>query len=66
MITLDACGISCPEPLVMLQNALKTNKELMLLLDSKNALDNCIHYAEKQGFTTKTTQEDDVFKIHIV
>ena len=65
MKTVDACGISCPEPLLMLKNALKTEKEIMLLLDSKNALDNCEDYAKKQGLFVSTTTENAVFKVHI-
>ena len=65
MKTIDACGISCPEPLLMLKNALKAGKEVMLLLDSKNALENCEGYAKKQGLSVDTQAEGDIFKVHI-
>ena len=65
MITLDACGISCPEPLLMLKKALKTEKEVVLLVDSKNALDNCEDYARKNGFSVNTTEGADNYKLHI-
>ena len=65
MKTLDACGISCPEPLLMLKNALKTEEEIILLLDSKNALDNCEGYAKGKGFSVNTTTDIDKYKIHI-
>ena len=65
MITLNACGISCPEPLLMLKNALKTEKEVLLLVDSKNALDNCGDYARKNGFSVNTTKDADNYKLHI-
>ena len=65
MKTLDACGISCPEPLLMLKNALKTEKVVLLLVDSKNALDNCEDYARKNGFSVKTTSEGDKFQVQI-
>ena len=65
MKTLDACGISCPEPLLMLKNALKTEKEVLLLVDSKNALKNCEGYAKSMGFSVNTTTESDKYKIHI-
>ena len=65
MKTLDACGISCPEPLLMLRNALKTEKEIILLVDSKNAFDNCEGYAKKKGFSVNTITEIDKYKIHI-
>jgi len=65
MKTLDACGFSCPEPLLMLKNALKTENKIMLLLDSKNALDNCESYAKKLGFSVSTTTENKIFKLYI-
>ena len=65
MKTIDACGISCPEPLLMLKNALNTEKEVMLLVDSKNAYDNCESYARKKGFSVNTVTDADKYKIHI-
>ena len=65
MKTIDACGISCPEPLLMLKNALLTEQEIMLLVDSKNALDNCKSYAIKQGLSVNTVTDADKYKIHI-
>jgi len=65
MKTLDARGISCPEPLIMLKNSLKTEKEVLLYLDSKNALSNCESYAKKQGFTVSTTTGSGIYKVYI-
>ena len=66
MKTIDACGISCPEPLLMLKDALKGEKEIKLLVDSKNALENCESYARKEGFTVKTTSDQDKYSIHAI
>lgn len=63
MTTLDARGISCPEPLLMLKKALKTEVEFTLLVDSKNAFDNCEDFAKKQGFTVE--KENDEYKMRI-
>lgn len=63
--TLDACGISCPEPLLMLKNALKTERELLLLVDSENALANCESYARDRGFSVDTTAAGGRYEIHI-
>jgi TusA-related sulfurtransferase len=65
MKTLDACGISCPEPLLMLKNELATEKELLLLVDSKNALDNCRDYAASQGFSVNVTADAGKYALHI-
>jgi len=66
MKVLDACGYSCPEPLLMLQKALKTDLELTLLVDSKNARKDCEEYAKRQGFTVNVVTENEVFKLVIV
>ena len=65
MMTLDARGISCPEPLIMLKNALTTETELTMLVDSKAALDNCEKFAKKQGFTVDAEKEGDTFTMRI-
>jgi len=57
MINLDARGISCPEPLIMLKKALKTETELTLLADSKGVVQNCKTYAEKLNFVVEVTEE---------
>ena len=65
MKTIDACGISCPEPLLMLEKALETERELNLLVDSRNALENCREYAVKKGYTVKVNVEKDQFNLHV-
>ena len=55
MKTVDACGMSCPEPLLLLKKALETEKEILLLVDNKNALDNCRGYAGGRGCAVDTT-----------
>jgi len=62
MAILDARGISCPEPLLMLKKALQTETQLTLLVDSKNALENCESYAKKQGYTVTTEMQGDTFR----
>ena len=65
MKTVDACGVSCPEPLLMLKNALNSEKDVMLIVDSKSALENCENYARKNGFSVKTTSHGDKYEIHV-
>ena len=57
-MTLDARGFSCPEPMVMIKKALKTEKELTMLLDTKGAAQNCESYAAREGFNTVLTSKD--------
>jgi len=68
MINLDARGLSCPEPLLMLKKAIKNNKtkeEMCLLLSSQNALENCKRFAEKSGYTTSIQEEENGYKLVI-
>ena len=65
MMTLDARGISCPEPLIMLKNALKTEAQLTMLVDNKATLDNCEKFAKKQGFAVDVEKDGDTFKMQI-
>jgi len=65
MKTIDACGMSCPEPLLMLKGALKTEEEVALIVDNKGARDNCEHYAKRQGFAVNVTPDGSNYKLHI-
>ncbi|MCL2221118.1 MAG: sulfurtransferase TusA family protein [Oscillospiraceae bacterium] len=65
MTTLDARGVSCPEPLLMLKSALKNESSIELLVDSKNAFENCESYAKKLGFTVEFEKNDDTYKMQI-
>ena len=65
MKTLDACGMSCPEPLLMLKNALETEKEVALLLDDRNAIDNCSYYAKRRGYNVNVSADGGRYTLHI-
>jgi TusA-related sulfurtransferase len=65
MTTLDARGISCPEPLLMFKTALEAGNSFVLLVDSKSAFENCESYAKKQGITVHTEKDGDTFKIQV-
>ncbi len=53
MTALDARGISCPGPLMMLKKAMAQPGDITLLVDNPGALENCGHYAKKQGRITE-------------
>ena len=65
MITVDARGISCPEPLMMLKNALQNNKEVLVMVDSKNALENCKEYALANGAAVAVKSQGDEYRLTI-
>ncbi|MCL2147591.1 MAG: sulfurtransferase TusA family protein [Synergistaceae bacterium] len=65
MMTLDACGISCPEPLIMLKKAFQTETELILLVDNEVAFSNCERFAKSKGFSVVTEKEHDIYRMLI-
>jgi len=63
MTNLDARGISCPEPLLMLKKAMKAGLPVTLLLDSKNAIENCENFAKKQGLAVEISHDGGTYEM---
>ncbi|HIW56269.1 MAG TPA: sulfurtransferase TusA family protein [Firmicutes bacterium] len=61
MTNVDARGLSCPEPLLMLKKAIKQDTEgkITLLLSSQNALNNCKRYAETNGYAVNVIGDNE-------
>ncbi|NLN83015.1 MAG: preprotein translocase subunit TatB, partial [Firmicutes bacterium] len=49
MERLDVRGLSCPEPVLRVRQALKNKDELLVLLDSQIALENVKRMAQNMG-----------------
>ncbi len=47
---VDACGLSCPEPVLQLKQAIDTADEIELLVDSQVCVENCTRFAHAKGF----------------
>ena len=56
---LDARGLSCPMPVVMVQKAVKKDSPdtLEVLLDAECSVENVTRYARNQGYTV-TAEKD--------
>ena len=48
---LDACGLSCPEPVLKLKQIIDGADEIELLVDSKVCVENCSRFASSKGFS---------------
>ena len=48
--TVDACGLSCPEPVLKLKQVIDSSKEIELFVDSQICVENCSRFAESKGF----------------
>lgn len=47
---VDACGLSCPEPVLKLKQVIDSADEIELLVDSQVCVENCTRFAEAKGF----------------
>lgn len=47
---VDACGLSCPEPVLRLKQVIDTADEIELLVDSQVCVENCTRFAQSKGF----------------
>jgi len=59
---IDARGLSCPQPVLMLINALKKiNKgEIQILVDTDASKENVSRAAESKGWKVKDIQKDNL------
>ncbi len=57
MKTVDARGLSCPEPVVLTRNALKSGEDAYrILVDNVTSRENVTRYAEHQGYQVTAVQ----------
>lgn len=61
MNTVDARGLSCPMPVVMVQNEVKKNSpaEFQVLLDSECSVENVTRFAKNNGYEVKAEEYGD-------
>ena len=48
---VDACGLSCPEPVLKLKQVIDGADEIELLVDSQVCVENCSRFAGSKGFS---------------
>ena len=65
-ITVDARGLSCPQPVVLTMEALKQNAEAYeILVDTQTALNNVSRFVKNAGKTASVTEKDDEYIIEV-
>ena len=65
-ITVDARGLSCPQPVVLTREALKQNAEAYeILVDNQTALNNVSRFVKNAGKTASVTEKDDEYIIEV-
>jgi len=67
--TIDARGLSCPQPVLLTLSAVKTaaGNEVFVLVDTDTSVENITRAVGKQGWRIKDTRaHEDGFKITVV
>ena len=59
--TVDACGLSCPEPVLMLKKVADDSNEIDLLVDSQVCVENCSRFAKSKGFSIAVSSENGIY-----
>ena len=63
---LDARGLSCPEPVVMIRKAMMTkDAEYTMVVDNPTAKENVTRYAEHQGYKVSVAENGDEYTLTI-
>jgi TusA-related sulfurtransferase len=66
--TVDARGLSCPQPVLMTLDELKrtTAEEILVLVDTEASRENVSRAAESKGWkVTNIKEEDDTYQLEI-
>lgn len=66
MKLLDARGLSCPEPVVMVRKAMMSKEaEYEMVVDNLVSRENVTRYAEHQGYTVTVTENGSEYTLHM-
>ena len=62
MKTLDARGLSCPEPVIMIRKAMTSKENVYeMLVDNQTSKENVTRYAEHQGYQVSVTENGEEY-----
>ena len=64
MTKLDARGLSCPEPVILISQAMKSGEaEYEITVDNRVSRENVTRYAEHQGYTVSVAEADGEYTL---
>lgn len=63
--TVDARGLSCPQPVMMTRKALQERgaDEVLILVDTMTQVHNCSRAAESLGWQARYEEKEGVFEV---
>jgi len=68
MKTVDACGVSCPEPVLRLKQAIDEDggaDGIELLVDSQVCVENCSRFAHSKNFNVSVSCDAGQYKMYL-
>ena len=66
MSIIDARGLSCPEPVIMIRKAMMSNEDAYeIVVDNVASRENVTRYANHQGYNVEVTEKDGEFTLSI-
>ncbi len=64
MTRVDARGLSCPEPVVMLRNAMASGEDAYeIVVDNTVSRENVTRFAEHQGYAVSVSEADGEYTL---
>ena len=67
MEKLDARGLSCPEPVILLRKAMMTRESAYeIIVDNPTSKENVTRYAEHQGYRVAVSAQNGEYTLSIV
>ena len=64
MNTLDARGLSCPEPVIMIRKAMMSKEsQYTMIVDNPTSKENVMRYAEHQGYSVIIEERDSEYTL---
>ena len=68
MQEIDARGLSCPQPVLLLEQALKQSPdetEFKVKVDDFAPMENVARYARSHGLTVEELEQDDYYEVFV-
>lgn len=63
---IDARGLSCPEPVIMIRNAMASKADAYeMIVDNNVSKENVTRYATHQGYNVEVTEKDNEYYLSI-
>ena len=64
--TIDALGLSCPEPVLKLKQVIDNEKEIELIVDNMASAENCSRFAESKGYKASVHGGKGLYTVSIM